>query len=191
MITFTLDTNCIIDLAENRPAAAGVRMLAALGAEGLANVALVSVSASERQLGDTYLESYDDFKNKLALLRIEHLEVLPTICYWGISFYGAALYSGADLVARERLIHETLFPTIPFLWSDFAESVGISAANMRAPDARRWRNAFCDRQMFWAHDYHRRDVFVTRDRNFRKRLSHSANFANVQIATPDEAARLV
>jgi hypothetical protein len=95
------------------------------------------------------------------------------------------------MVALERLIHETLFPTIPFSWPDFAALIGISSESIRVPEAKRWRNAFCDRQMFWAHDHNRRDVFVTSDDNFRKRLRQSPDFANAHIATPDEAVRLL
>ncbi len=192
MPTFTLDTNCIIDLAEHRSAAKAVRALSVSSAEGRAHVAVVSVSASERQPGDAYLENYSDFKARLATLQLEHLEILPTITYWDIGFWGVGLFGGtSEMVARERLIHETLFPTIPFSWPDFATLVGISSDSIRVPEARRWRNAFCDRQMFWAHDHNRRDVFVTSDDNFRKRLSQAQDFKDSRIATPDEAVRLL
>jgi hypothetical protein len=192
MATFTLDTNCIIDLAENRAAAKAVRALSVSSAEGRAQVAIVSVSASERQPGDVYLENYNDFKARLTALQLEHLEILPTISYWDIGFWGVGMFGGtAEMVARERSIHETLFPTIPFSWTDFAALTGISSESVRVPEAKRWRNAFCDRQMFWAHDYHQRDVFVTSDDNFRKRLSQSSHFERAHIATLDEAVRLL
>lgn len=192
MITFTLDTNCIIDLAEGRAGANAIRALSVSSAQGRAQVAVVSVSASERQPGDTYLENYGDFKARLVALQIDHLMVLPTIAYWGIGFWGVGLFGGtAEMVARERQIHETLFPTIPFAWSDFAALSGISSKTLRTPQAKRWRNAFCDRQMFWAHDHNRRDVFVTSDDNFQKRLGRSPHFAHARIATPDEAVRLL
>lgn len=161
-------------------------------AEGRSEVALVSVSASERQIGDAYLDTYDEFRNRLAALHIEHLEVLRTIAYWDISFWDIGLFGGdAEMVARERLIHETLFPNIPFSWSDFAGRAGISSESVRVTEAKRWRNAFCDRQMFWAHDHHRRDVFVTSDGNFRERLNRSPDFSSARIATPEEAVRLL
>jgi len=192
MITFTLDTNCIIDLAENRPASGPVRALSAASADGRAHVALVAVSASERQQGDTYLENYEDFKARLASLQLDRLEILPTITYFGIGFWGVGLFGGtAEMTARERLIHETLFPTVPFSWPDFATQVGVSSESIRIPEAKRWRNAFCDRQMFWAHDHHRRDVFVTSDDNFRRRLNASQEFMSARIHTPEEALALL
>ncbi len=42
MRSFTLDTNCIIDFAENRPAAEAVRALCDRSAEGLVSVAVVA-----------------------------------------------------------------------------------------------------------------------------------------------------
>jgi predicted nucleic acid-binding protein len=62
---FTLDTNCLIDIAENRPAAAAVRALAAAHAEGRADVAIVAISASEAQLGGRFIQNYDEFRNRL------------------------------------------------------------------------------------------------------------------------------
>jgi len=58
-------------------------------------------------------------------------------------------------------------------------------------EAKRWRNAFCDRQMFWAHDHNCRGVFVTSDDNFQKRLGRPGAFRSAQIATPDEALALL
>jgi hypothetical protein len=169
-----------------------VRALSDASAEGRAHVAVVSVSASERQPGDAYLENFGEFKSRLAALKLEHLEVLPTITYWGIGFWGVGLFGGTpEMTARERLIHETLFPTIPFAWSDFAASVGVSSETIKIPEAKRWRNAFCDRQMFWAHDHNSRDVFVTSDENFRKRLGQSQEFSNARIAAPDHAVKLL
>ncbi|UXN73192.1 hypothetical protein N8D56_19795 [Devosia sp. A8/3-2] len=49
MLTFTLDTNCIIDLEEGRPQAASVRALADAHAMGAAEVALAK-KASARLL---------------------------------------------------------------------------------------------------------------------------------------------
>jgi hypothetical protein len=81
MVSFTLDTNCIIDVAENRPGAAAIRALADAHAAGEADVALVAVSASERQPGDKYLDNFNVFQERLTALRLNHLTVLPSIAY--------------------------------------------------------------------------------------------------------------
>lgn len=60
MLTFTLDTNCAIAIAigEGRPEAKAIRALADAHARGKANVALVAITASERQKDGEPLESF-------------------------------------------------------------------------------------------------------------------------------------
>jgi predicted nucleic acid-binding protein len=45
--TFTLDTNCLIDVADKRPAAKAVQALADAHAAGRADAAVVAITASE------------------------------------------------------------------------------------------------------------------------------------------------
>lgn len=49
MNRFTLDTNCIIDLEENRPSAEYVRVIVEAWKNGRIALAVVAVSASENQ----------------------------------------------------------------------------------------------------------------------------------------------
>jgi hypothetical protein len=65
------------------------------------------------------------------------------------------------MVERERSIHQSLFPSFPFAWPDFAAQIGIPPDTIKISGAKRWRNAFCDRQMFWSHDHNKRDIFIT------------------------------
>jgi hypothetical protein len=51
IVTFTLDTNCLIDVDDGRPAAPYVLRLIEAADKGVADVALVASSASERQPG--------------------------------------------------------------------------------------------------------------------------------------------
>jgi len=183
LLTFTLDTNCIIDVEDGRPSAASVGALAIAHREGLADVALVAVSASERQPGDKYLQSYDEFVSRVNRAGLGHLRILLPMLYWDIGFWNVGIHSNEEMIALECSIHSALFPSIPFQWADYVESVGVALDAAPNP----WRNAFCDRQMFWSHVYRSRDVFVTNDRNFRKRLSRSALFSKERILEPDEA----
>jgi hypothetical protein len=191
LVSFTLDTNCIIDLAEGRPGAAAIRALADAHASGRADVALVAVSASERQPGDSFLDNYTAFEARVASLGLGHLGVLPTIAHWNLGFWGIGIWATPAMADRERLIHEALFPSIPYAWPEFAAAQGISVDTVNVPEAKRWRNAFCDRQMFWAHDHDSRDVFVTSDENFAKRLGQSAHFCGARIAKPETAMSIL
>jgi len=190
MLSFTLDTNCIIDIAEARPGAAAIRSLATAHAEHRADVALVAVSASERQEGDTYFENYSEFATRIATLGLSQLPVLLPMHYYGVGFWGRGLRASADLKNRERAIHDTLFPNVSFSWLDFASMKGISPDSLKTAAAKQWRNTFCDRQMYWAHDHNKRDVFVTSDNNFL-RLNRSDTFRDSRIAMPHEALAML
>lgn len=190
MLTFTLDTNCLYDLDERRPAAPYLDHLLVAHRDGRASVALVAVSASERQRGDRYLDTYTDFLGRVAALVLDDLPILKGMGYLDISYWDHALYADDAMKAREREIHAALFPSFPFDWVDFAASRGISTDDIRGPSARPWRNKFCDRQMFWAHDHAGRDVFVTSDTNFT-RLEALPAFTGRRVMSPVVAASLL
>ncbi len=50
MLTFTLDTNCIIAVEDERPEAEHIRKLAEAHSQGVADVSLVAMSASENEV---------------------------------------------------------------------------------------------------------------------------------------------
>lgn len=134
---------------------------------------------------------YGDFVDRLKSLGLSDLQVLPTIAYWDIGFYGVGLYGGDPaMVSREREIQSVLFPGIEFEWPGYALKAGLSVHDLSNPAARRWRNAFCDRQMFWAHDHSRREYFITRDGNFL-RLVGRPEFADTKVLAPSDAASLI
>jgi hypothetical protein len=57
MRSFTLGTNCLIAIDEDRPEAVAVRALADAHAAGKADVAAVAISASEKQSGGGSIDS--------------------------------------------------------------------------------------------------------------------------------------
>jgi hypothetical protein len=164
--TFTLDTNCIIDVAENRPAAGAVRALADAHAAGRADVAVIAMSASERQRGGHYIQDFTDFRNRLVSLGLGHLNVILPMMYWDISFWDHCLWTDDAMVKREHEIHLILFPTVQFLWEDYCRANSIDLPN-NSPTGK-WRNCKCDVQAIWSHIHHKREVFVTSDGNFHK-----------------------
>lgn len=164
MRAFTLDTNCIIAVDEERPEAAVIRALAAAHNEGLALVGLVAISASERQKDGGTLENFGTFKERLQRLGLERLELLEPMLYMDISFWDFCLWAEEEDEALESKIHGILFPSMPFKWSDFCDDRGVDP-NSGTID-RKWLNAKCDVQAFWSHMHHEREVFVTSDQNF-------------------------
>ena len=191
MRTFTLDTNCLIAVAESRPEAADVLRLSTAHASGTESAALVAISASERQQSGEALESFDKFKARIASLGLGHLELLKPLAYWDITFWDFSLWSDDTMVQTERKIHEILFPNIEFLWPDFCAARGLAPET--TPPDRKWRNAKCDVLAYWSHVHAGRAVFVTSDRNFHT----TAKAADLQAAfggsvlTPQSAASLL
>jgi hypothetical protein len=169
-VSFTLDTNCVIDLDENRPAAPAITRLAEAHATGNADVAVLAIMASEKQRAGGYIEDFQVFQDRLEGLSISHLGLLLPIFYWDIAFYGRCLWSDSGMQALERNIHEVLFPNVEFLWPDYCQSQKLDPATSRpaSPAGHTWRNAKCDVLAIWSHVHHGRDVFVTTDRNFHK-----------------------
>ena len=88
----------------------------------------------------------------------------------------------------EKDIHEILFPGIEFLWTAFCEARSLSGDGQILESD--WRNSKCDVQALWAHIHHRRDVFVTSDRNFHSASKRATlmSLGSGQIAFPEIAA---
>src|SRR5262245_27959693 len=83
LLTFTLDTNCIIAVDENRSEAEAVRQLALAHRNKLASVGLVAISASERQRDGANLQNFDEFKKRLESLGLGDLDLLEPMAYYG------------------------------------------------------------------------------------------------------------
>lgn len=199
LLSLSLDTNCVIALDEVRndstshraAEARAVRSLVDAHTERKADVALVAISASERQKDNEHLENFSTFQARLASLGLGHLELLNPILYFGVTFWDTSLLSGKEMHALERSIHEILFPNIPFLWPDYCAANGVDST-VNTLD-RKWKNAKCDVQAFWSHAWRKRDVFVTSDDNFHKELKKPLliALAGGHIETPESAVGLV
>lgn len=191
MTSFTLDTNCLLAVDESRPEARDVLGLATAHAAGLASVGLVAISASERQKSGQGLESFDEFKSRVANLGLGHLELLKPMKYWDVTFWDFCLWTDEAMQEVEQKIHQILFPNIEFSWSDYCAARGRDP-NIITID-NKWRNAKCDVQAYWTHVYSRRDVFVTSDRDFHsgtKKATLLGLFGG-NIETPQSASAML
>ena len=191
MISFTLDTNCLLAVDESRPEATYVLRLADAHAAGNASVGLVAISASERQKSGKNLESFDEFKNRVATHGLGHLDLLKPMVYWDVTFWDYSLWSDETMRQLEKQIHEILFPNIEFSWADYSAIRGLDI-NSIAQD-KKWRNAKCDVQAYWSHVYNKRDVFVTSDLNYHAVAKKSAlvTLLGGCIETPKSAALML
>lgn len=191
MRTLTLDTNCILAVDEKRPEGAFVLQLAELHKREVVSVALVAISASERQKPLRSITNFNQFVDRVKQLGLDSLDIIDPMFYWDVSFWDRGIWADEAMVACERQIHEILFPSVEFLWVDYCTARGLDV-NAAHPDDK-WRNAKCDVQAFWSHAHRRRDVFVSSDRNFHavSKKPKLIALAGGAIETPETALKQV
>lgn len=190
MLTFTLDTNCLIDLEQNRPTAPKIQALAAAHTAARADVAVIAISASENPpLWGHPIQDFSEFEAYLAALGLAHLNIIMPMASWNISFWDHGLWSDDAMVTLERQVHSVLFPNEQFLWQDYCRDQGINPPpnSPRGP----WRNHKCDVQAIWSHIHAGRDVFVTRDAKFHTKRADLISLGAHQIEHPDDAVKLL
>ena len=191
MLTFTLDTNCLIDIEEGRPAAVHINsLLEAARSRDDVDVAMVASSASERQKDNSTLSNFEGFERRRKTLGFDQLPMLCPLFRYDIGFWDRGLWASPDTAARENLIYKTLFPSSPVEWPDYAVRKAVDADDLDSQAFQRWRNQILDAQAYWAHDFNDRDVFVTSDQRFRV-LEKSPHFPQARILEPLEAASLI
>jgi hypothetical protein len=160
MQSFTLDTNCIIALDENRPDAQFIRALIAAHEKGTLIVRAVAIAAAERQKsGAPPVHNISAFRSRIDALGLQSIDLLCPIGYVGICHADFFLAAGPEMLDLERRIHDVLFPNVPYDIDGKANPPGTTAWD-------RWRNAKCDVLTAWSHIYHRGDVLVTADGKF-------------------------
>ncbi|UWQ62918.1 hypothetical protein K3723_01040 [Leisingera caerulea] len=171
----------------SRPNATKVQELISAHRTGKAEVAFVAVSASERQPGDRYLDSFCEFEARLKKLNVDDIPLLLGIAYFDISYWDNAVFADEECDLEER-IHNVLFPTVAFSYSDFKRLTPEATGDILTD--KKWRNRWCDRQMMWAHVSNERDIFVSSDKNFKK-IERAAGFESVKVRSPKEAVKLL
>lgn len=191
MLRLTLDTNCLIDVEEQRAAAPFIDALAAAHRRGHVELAIVAMSASENGKTGARTSSFGLFTDRLRSLNLDDLPHVLPMAYLDISFLSHCLWPDAAREALERDIHAVLFRDAEFLWSDYSRIHGIDP-DFQGTDAR-WLNRKCDVQAIWSHIYSKRDIFVTSDRNFHKQTKKPALIAlgASRIEYPRDACNLI
>jgi hypothetical protein len=190
-LNVTLDTNCIIALEENRPTAPFLRQLITFHDAKKINLRVVAISASERKRDGTYAANFSEFKQKIATVGVEHVDILKPIAYLGMAYLDWCYPSGGQATVLERKIHEILFPSIEFDYLDYRHRFDIDLTSDEIDP--KWRNAKCDVLAMWSHIRFYGDVFVTSDKNFHKQRKKEQLIAlgAGNILTPQEAVSTV
>jgi hypothetical protein len=190
LLTFTLDTNCIIAVEKNEPAAEAIRTLVDAHKTPSADVAVVAMSASEKPQGGRSIRNFLEFQCRLETLGWTHLNIVLPMKYWDITFWDHEIWVDDDaLTDLERQIHTTLFPTMRFLWQDYCRDNGMDSA--QSPFGTPWSNRKCDVQAIWSHIHDGRSVFVTTDRNFHRKKTALIALGAGRIEYPHNAIQLL
>jgi hypothetical protein len=171
-------------------AATAVRALADANASSDAHVAVVAISASERQKPEREISTFTQFQERLAALDLTHLDILRPMLYWDVTFWNWCVWPDDEAASIERQLHQILFPSVEFLWQDYCRAHGLDRA---APVAGKWRNCKCDVQHIWTHVHKKRDVFVTSNEKFHALSKKTALIALGvnRIEHPDGAVSLL
>jgi hypothetical protein len=195
-ITFTLDTNCLIDLELGEGGVLHLRRLLTAHDANRITVGVSAAAASERLPDGLFAPNFSGFQQRVSRLSTRPMDLLRPLCYLDISYLDWSILGDEQLVAQEEAIHQVLFPRIEFKWSDHAAKYGFdpeAATGTSQKESLRWRNRKCDTLAMWCHIHYGNDVFVTRDSNFLKASKKEALIAlgARRILTPSEAAALL
>jgi hypothetical protein len=172
-----LDTNCIIDLEENRPDAVYLRMLIDAWKNKKFDLAVVAVSASENQPTGIASYSYNVFEIKVKNAGLAGAHELVPLAIWDVFYWDHALWSSPEMEGLERNIRDVLFPGI------------TTSPPMNVKENSRWRNQMCDVLVAWSCVYHNWPCLVTRDANFHNHRTELAALGLNEILNPADAVR--
>ncbi len=161
-----LDTNCLIDLEQNRqPHAQQLRQVLAAWRRGEFELVVGAITASEnaRPGEEPSFEAFEGLRERAG---VADARLLAPMMIWEITYWGEALWTNDESRALEAKVHAILAPGL--------------AMDDRS-DPYRWLNVKCDVQLIWTAIWHQVDVLVTRDGDIVKKADALADLgANVQ-----------
>jgi len=159
----TLDNNCLISLDTKDKDSPAIRQIIGLHKNGVAQVFIPAIAASENQDGGKLHTTFREFEQFLKKIGCYDCPLLNPLGYYDMTYLGHCVFGPSDL---EEPIHKILFPKIPFEYADYCRLCGIDP-NSGAID-KKWRRVKCDVLAMWCHIHYGNDVFITNDNNFHK-----------------------
>lgn len=177
MLKFALDTNCLIDLEEDRFDASHLRKLLVAYQNKKIDLAVIAVSASENQKGGVSNQSYAMFVAKLKNVGLDGVIQLLPMMIWDVFYWDHALWSSPEMESLASELRELLFPGVPL------------EPPARIEGNSRWRNQMCDVLVAWCCIHHGWSL-VSRDGNFHDKKDELAALGLRQIVRPSEAVSL-
>jgi hypothetical protein len=179
MRKFTLDTNCIIDLEDDRPNAVFVREIVQAWKNGQIELAVVAISASENQKSGTVSSNYSEFEKKIERVGLAGAVQLLPLMKWDLFYWDHVLESDDERESLATAIQVILFPN----------------SNLNPPQEiekhSSWRSKQCDILTAWSHAFHKWDYLVTSDHDFHGHKAALRSLGVAEIVYPKEAVSLL
>lgn len=187
----TFDSNCLINLKNKTGQHKEIEKIIDAHKKKRALVFIPAISASEYQKGGIRYSNYKEFRSFLKTIGCGNLSEIFPMGYFGVAFWGHALYSGPKEQELEKRIHNVLFPYVEFRYVNYCKKHSIDPKIK--PMDKRWINKKCDVQFLWSHINSSNDIFVTEDKNFFKHTKKS-NLEKIGanlICKPKEALKKI
>ncbi|MCK4543077.1 MAG: hypothetical protein KAU17_12650 [Spirochaetales bacterium] len=178
MKKFTLDTNCIIDLEENRPNAEHVRKVVQAWKDERIELAVVAVSASENQRSGIANRHLSAFEQKLERAGLAGVQYLLPLGKWDVCYWDYELWADDEMERLESKIRGILFPSIQ---ASPPQDINTNSV---------WRNQLCDVLVAWSHAFHKWDYLVTGDENFHNHKHELKKVGVIGVVYQRDAACL-
>jgi hypothetical protein len=182
-LKISLDTNLLIALENNESTANSIKMLNEKHKKKEIIIRITAISASEKQhIDKSYSLNFSVFKDRLSKLGLSDLELLKPPGYSDITYYDHCIYPDKATIDLEKNIHNILFPTIEFFYTDY-----FKKNNSREAE-KKWKNKKCDVLCLLSHIYYKGNIFITTDRNFFKKTKKDnlIKLGAKEILTPEE-----
>jgi hypothetical protein len=167
MPNVTLDSNCIIDLEQNRPAVTYINELSQMHREGKIHLRVVAISASERKPDGTFASNFNEFKERVDSIGLADVQILKPIAYQGIAFCNYCVQGVGSLGKLEKEIQQALIPEIEIEYTDFCKKRRLNPSNKK--NWGKWVNKKCDVLAMCSHIWNGGGIFVTNDGDFHKK----------------------
>jgi rRNA-processing protein FCF1 len=186
MIKITVDTNILIDVEEKRFNYIDVLKLFELDNKKEISLYFPAVIAIEKWIEKKEVDNFNKFINYLKKLGINKPKTLSPLGYLDLFFLdNVTLFDedGPEFELADKL-KIVLFPEAEETYLKFCEK------NNWDPNSEKtyldYRNISIDALILWCHVYYKNDILLTRDSNFKKKLSQNDEFKQLKVMTPSE-----
>ncbi|MBC8358349.1 MAG: hypothetical protein H8E54_05310 [Candidatus Aminicenantes bacterium] len=178
----TLDTNILIDLEEKRKGYKTILKIIELHNKKKLKINIPAIIASEKLLEDKHITNFHQFKDYLKTLGFKDVELTLPIFYVGMCYVNFCVVPGEDEIKLDHDIHKILFPNIESEYREFCANRKFNPETIHP----KWRRTKVDVQILWCHIFYKKDVLVTRDKNFKRHIDELSSIAKLVIMKPEE-----